>query len=347
MTDKQPIIIDSFRYDESNNYPMLIEGASGVLKQIFEFLHEWYDDSGEIEVHTSGSTGVPKTIRLTKAMMIASAKATCKHFSITGRSTLHLCLPVDFIAGKMMLVRAMVSGARLLIEEPGSSPLQGNREKITFAAMTPMQVVGVFASDPARFDLVDQLIIGGGPVSTAISSMLQTLTTRCYSTYGMTETATHVAVKVLNGPSKSDLFCAVGQTGFTIDERSCLVITASHLGITNMVTNDVVELADNQAFRWLGRFDNVVNTGGIKVFPERIEEKLARNIDGNYFIASQPDDVLGQKVILLVEGSSREINFSSLEKYEEPKQIYFVNQFNYTPTGKIQRELTLRKTLDA
>jgi len=345
--NKQPIIIDSFKYDESNDYTLLINNSTGILNEVFVFLKTWYASDEKILQPTSGSTGVPKTIELSREMMIASARATCKHFNIVEKSTIHLCLPVNYIAGKMMLIRAMVSGAKLIVEEPAGSPLKGNQSKISFCAMTPMQVHRILVEDPKRFDNVQQLIIGGGSVSSVLNGMLQKLKTICYSTYGMTETATHVAVKNLNGPRRSDLFCAIGKTGFSIDKRSCLVITAFHLDVYDLVTNDVVELADNQAFRWLGRHDNVVNTGGVKVFPEVIESKLDGQIESSYFISSVPDDELGEKVILIVEGNERSIELRSLNKFETPKQLFFTPNFQYTKTGKIQRELTLRMILDA
>ncbi|MFT7612119.1 MAG: O-succinylbenzoic acid--CoA ligase [Parvicellaceae bacterium] len=344
---KQPIIIDSFKYDESNDYTLLIKNSVGILNEVFVFLKSWYSTDEKIHQKTSGSTGDPKIIELSREMMIASARATCKHFNIVDKSTIHLCLPVDYIAGKMMLIRAMVSGARLIVEEPAGSPLKGNRDKINFCAMTPMQVHGILKEDPTRFDLVKQLIIGGGTVSNVLNRMLQNLNTLCYSTYGMTETATHVAVKNLNGPRRSDLFCAIGKTGFSIDERSCLVLTSFHLDIYDLVTNDVVELADNQAFRWLGRHDNVINTGGIKVFPEFVESKLNGQINSNYFICSIPNEELGEMVVLIVEGAEQSFTFNSLNKFEEPKQVYFTSKFKYTKTGKIQRELTLRMIIDA
>ena len=347
MNHKRPIIIDSFRYDDTNDYSSLVDSASGLLREVFDFLWDWYSNDEYILVSTSGSTGEPKEIELSKEMMIESAKATCEHFGLTTRSTLHLCLPVKYIAGKMMLVRAMVSGAKLILEEPSATPFKTLNQRVDFAALTPMQVDGVLNSHHEKINYINQLIIGGGAVGLALSKKLQGLKTRCYSTYGMTETATHVAVKVLNGPVKSDLFCAVGRTGFTIDERSCLVVTSRHLGIKNLVTNDVVELADNQAFRWLGRFDNVINTGGVKVFPERIEAKLANSMDRPYFVIGVQHQSLGEEVVLIVEGNCDPPNFEHLDKYERPKRTISVDSFVYTPTNKIQRNLTLQKALNA
>ncbi len=347
MSSDNQIVIDSFRYDATNDYEHLIKHSTGILQDVFRFLKDWYSPSKNLLVNTSGSTGTPKTINLPKQMLLQSAYATCQQFNLSSESVLHLCLPVKYIAGKMMIVRALACGGNLLVEEPGNAPLKGLTATVSFSAMTPMQVARILEEKPERFAIVEQLIIGGGSVHPTLNERLQNMETHCYSSYGMTETATHVALRRLNGRTRSDLFSAIGETWFSIDERSCLVINAPHLNVRELVTNDVVELADHKAFRWLGRFDNVINTGAIKVFPERMEMKMSRVIKTPFFFIGQEDTVLGEKVVLVVQGARRDIDLSPLDQYERPKAIYFVDAFDYTQTGKIQRKQTFKKALNA
>lgn len=347
MTSKQTIIIKDKKYDSHSNYLQLVENANGIEKDLFSFLQDWYSSSDSIGIRSSGSTARSRIIRLSKKAMVSSAEATCQFFGIGSNEVLHLCVPVQYIAGKMMLVRALVSGASLIFEEPSAAPLLEYRKQISFSAMTPMQVTGVLNNHPERFQNLAQLIIGGAPVLQALKVRLQLINTSCYATFGMTETATHVALNRLNGPRSSDIYEAVGDVSFNADDRGCLIIESKNREINNLFTNDIVDLKDRSSFRWLGRADYVINTGGLKVYPEVIEEKLSREISGNYFIASLPDNKLGEKVILLVEGEKRDICFDCLDKYEQPKQVYFIKKFVYTASGKIQRLKTLNELIDA
>lgn len=347
MTSNQTILIDDKSYHADTNYLHLIKNTSGFEKDIFSFLQDWYSISDVICVSSSGSTEQKKSIFLSKKAMVASAGSTCLYFGIDASDTLHLCLPIKYIAGKMMLVRALVSGARLIIEEPSSSPLKENQERITFSAMTPMQISGLLDAGPDRILNVAQLIIGGAQVLPVLQERLQSINTACYGTFGMTETATHVALKRLNGELSDDIFQALGDVFFKVDDRNCLVIESEKRDIDDLITNDIVTLLDNRSFRWLGRFDNVINTGGVKVFPESVELKLSNQFTENYFIASLSDSQYGEIVILLVEGGQRKIDFDCLDKYEQPKRVFFVKEFSYTESGKIQRTKTLNKIIDA
>lgn len=347
MTSKQTIIIKDKKYDSHSNYLQLVENANGIEKDLFSFLQDWYSSSDSIDIRSSGSTARSRIIRLSKKAMVSSAEATCQFFGIGSNEVLHLCVPVQYIAGKMMLVRALVSGASLIFEEPSAAPLLDCSQQISFSAMTPMQVTGVLNNHPERFQHLAQLIIGGAPVLQALKVRLQLINTSCYATFGMTETATHVALNRLNGDSNSDVYSAVGDVLFKVDDRGCLIVQSKKREINNLSTNEIVELQDKSSFRWLGRADYVINTGGLKVYPEAIEEKLSSEFSSNYFIASLPDSQFGEKVILLVEGEPQNISFDSLDKYEQPKQVYFIKNFVYTETGKIQRIKTLAQLINA
>ena len=318
-------------------------------KSLFRFISEWLDETAFVIVKTSGSTGKPKLIRLEKDKMVASAKATGHYFQLGKKTMALLCLPCDYIAGKMMVVRSFVLGMNLLTVSPSSYPLSEKLENVDFAAMIPLQVANSLAANFVQFNQIKQVIIGGGAVDSTLLQRLQKVKPICYATYGMTETITHIAVKRLNTPQATAIYQALENVQFSQDKRGCLVIDALHLSSEKVTTNDLVHLVNRYTFEWLGRYDNVINTGGIKVHPEQVEKKLAIFISCRFFIASLPHEKLGNQVILVIEGDANksqhllEIDFKTiLSKYEIPKRIYFQSKFAETPTGKIQRQQTIQ-----
>ena len=310
-----------------------------IWKDVNQFISEWYSSDDEMIVQTSGSTGKPKSISVKKKCMRNSAQLTGKTFSLKEGDTALLCIPMKYIAGKMMVVRALELGLDLKVVEPSSNPLNGIKEIIDFSAMVPFQL----ENSLNQLNKIKTLIIGGGQVSPKLVEKLQIESTQVYETYGMTETLTHVAIKPLNGPNISDLFRSLDGIHFEKDDRGCLAIHASALNPVPIVTNDLVELIDENSFRWLGRFDNVINSGGVKIIPELVEAKLLSIIPNNrFFINGESDESLGEKVVLVVEGNVIEISFDSLEKFEKPKEIYFISEFLETESGKIRRGETLK-----
>jgi hypothetical protein len=309
-----------------------------IWKDVNQFISEWYSSDDEMIVQTSGSTGKPKSISVKKKWMRNSAQLTGKTFSLKEGDTALLCMPMKYIAGKMMVVRALELGLDLKVVEPSSNPLNGIKEIIDFSAMVPFQL----ENSLNQLNKIKTLIIGGGQVSPKLVEKLQIESTQVYETYGMTETLTHVAIKPLNGPNISDLFRALDGIHFEKDDRGCLVIHASALNSVPIVTNDLIELIDENSFRWLGRFDNVINSGGIKIIPEVVETKLTEVIPSRRFIiAGLPDDSLGQTVVLIVEGDEIDIPIEFLDKYEKPKTIHFISEFIETESGKINRVGTI------
>ncbi len=314
----------------------------------YQFIKDWLSEEAYVEVQTSGSTGTPKRIHLEKARMVSSAKMTGHYFNFSKGQKALLCLPCDYIAGKMMVVRAFVWGLDLHLVAPAGNPMSNNKEQFAFAAMVPMQVTKVLEESPEQLEQITQLIIGGGKVGQALYKELQKLPTQCYATYGMTETITHIAIQKLNGVGQSDYFEALPAIQLSLDNRGCLVIDAPNVAIEQVITNDIVQLEADK-FKWLGRFDNVINSGGVKVFPEQIEKKLEKIVKVRFFISYLPDEKLGQKVILILEDSQwndLQITDYQLEtkkvltKYEQAKALYFIDNFAETPTGKIQRNRT-------
>ncbi len=309
------------------------------LKHIHQFIYEWLNDSDEIVAHTSGSTGVPKKIYLKKKHMVASALKTNTYFKLDPDKSGLLCLSANYIAGKMMIVRAFVGGFNLLIQEPSGNPLGNIVDSIDFIAMVPIQVSNSI-EDIEKGDKVKDIIIGGGAISKSLTESLRTVNINCYETYGMTETVSHVAIRKVGDP----VFKAMPDVFFLIDDRNCLLINADDITDSIIITNDVVELKSDKEFIWLGRYDNIINTGGIKVVPEEIERKLSTEIKHPFFVSSMPDDKLGHMVVLVFEKNSQtteisefESVFSCLNKYERPKRIYKVHHFPYTENNKIKR----------
>lgn len=328
----------------------LIKEGEPFEEKIGSFLLDWLKPSPYIEAQTSGSTGTPKKIRLKKQHMLNSAMATARFFKLPVGTRALLCLPADYIAGKMMLVRAMYLGWHLDTVLPSSNPLDQVFKVYDFSAMTPFQL----DNSIARLHLIKKLIIGGGTVSPKIRKMVAEVDSKIYETYGMTETCSHIAAKRLNPKKKkpTKAFKLLPNINISQDDRECLVIKAPNISDEEIVTNDVVEIVTYKKFIWKGRYDNVINSGGIKLFPEQIERKLNNILDKRFFITSMPDDSLGEKLVLFVEDDfseetleklKRKIDeLETLDKYEKPRKIYLIEKFEETPNGKIHRENTIR-----
>lgn len=334
--------LNGFHYDFNGlkdvAYSFIKEGIP-YEKIIGEFLLDWLSEDDFISVKTSGSTGIPKTIEVQKQAMVNSAIATGDYFSLhPGHTALH-CLPTEFIAGKMMFVRAMILGLELDIMEPNSQPLFFTRKPYDFCAMVPFQV----QNSLDKLHIIDALIVGGAAVSSTLQEKLQEIDCNVYATYGMTETMSHVAVKRLNG-KKEDCYNVLPDVSISQDERDCLVINAPSLSDESIITNDVVELCSNTSFKLIGRYDNVINSGGVKLFPEQIESKLSAHIKKRFFITSEKDTDFGEVAILVLESTDNHFDqsiFDVLDTYETPKKIYNVEKFVETDSGKIQRDQTL------
>ena len=331
----------------TNNIPSPLKVKSGELSidkssiwlDVNQFIADWFSSPDEMTLQTSGSTGKPKSISVKKEWMRNSARLTGKTFGLTQGDSALLCMPMKYIAGKMMVVRALELGLNLKVVEPSSNPLKDLESPIDFAAMVSLQL----EKSLNDWYKVKKLIVGGGRITPQLVEKLQSVSMQVFETYGMTETLTHVAIKPLNGSNKSDCFHALDGVHFEKDERDCLVIHATDLNPEPIVTNDLVELLDEKSFRWLGRHNNVINSGGIKIIPEVVEAKLSSIIsDRRYFIAGLPDESFGEKVVLVVEGERIDITMESLDKYEKPKEIYFIPKFVETESGKVTRRETIK-----
>jgi O-succinylbenzoic acid--CoA ligase len=337
-----------------NNVEEILTFSETFSSEMYIFLKDWFSNQPTIAVQTSGSTGNPKMIELKKEFMINSVFATAKYFDLPQKTTALLCLPITYIAGKMMLIRAIKLGWHLDIIEATSHPLKNISKNYAFSAMIPLQL----ENSLDKLHQIKKLIVGGGVVSNELQDKLQSTDCKVFATYGMTETITHVAIKKLNHIKKNPNFYQVlSNISIYKDNRNCLVIEAKNVSEQVLFTNDVVQLISTKKFEWLGRFDNVINSGGIKLHPEMIEEKLSKLIETRFFVAGISDEKLGEKLVLLIESFvkienetqikaalfSKISSLKTFSKFEIPKEIYFLDNFIEATSGKIQRKKTLEK----
>jgi O-succinylbenzoic acid--CoA ligase len=327
-------------------------------KNIYLFIDEWLGDEPLMEIQTSGSTSAPKRLKVEKQAMVASARATAQYFQLQGGDAVLLCLPLNFIAGKMMIVRAFVSGLNLHIVEPCANPLEHlDNKHFRFAAMVPLQLESILQQGnlaTKKLEQIDILLLGGSSISNTLCEKISRLANPVYAGYGMTETLTHIAVRRLNGENTNwngGGYEPLPGVSISRNSDSCLVADVEHLNIRNLATNDIIELHRDGRFDIIGRLDNVINTGAIKVFPEQVEKKLeALFKNTRFFIFGEEDARLQHKVALMIEGETpppdqQEILANKmaniLQTYEKPRAIYFLNKFTETESGKLQRSATL------
>ena len=341
-----------------------------------EFIEEWNDDTPYIKVKTSGSTGKPKEMLVEKCRMKASAKITCDFLGLTSKDTALLCLPLDYIAGKMMVVRCLERGMKIVSVAPSSHPLKDLQEIPTFAAMVPMQVYNSMENEEERSKLmkIKNLIIGGGAVDSEMVRRLRLFGNTVWSTYGMTETLSHIALRKLSGMEATEYYSPFEGVELYAANDGCLCIKAPVVCKDTLKTNDIVEFhEDGRRFRVIGRKDNVIDSGGIKIQIEEIEQALKGRLNVDFAVSKMQDKEYGEIVVLFLalpefcknkdndifllyrKGQSRSIKdmeeprllpfsasflflaISSLPKYWQPKAVFAVDKIPYTETGKIAR----------
>lgn len=314
-----------------------------IQQDIDAFKAEWTDSSDRLLVHTSGSTGQPKPFWASKEKMANSARLTCDFLGLKPGDTALLCMPLRYIAGKMVVVRSIIRSLHLVAVEPCGHPLASVDCHLAFAAMTPMQVYNSLQvpSERQRLMEVDNLIIGGGSVDAEMSSVLHSFPGRVFSTYGMTETLSHIAMRRINGPSASEWYTPMPSVNLSLSADGTLVIDAPLVAEQSLVTNDIAELRPDGSFKIIGRRDNTINTGGIKVQIEQVEEMLKPHIVGDFAITSMPDKKFGEVIVLLLTDMSvdeaRTRCLAVLPHYWMPKLIRNVDAIPHTGTGKIDR----------
>lgn len=313
-------------------------------------------------VHTSGSTGKPKPMWVEKKRMAHSARTTCAFLGLKRGDTALLCLSLNYIAGKMMAVRAIEWGLNLVCVEPSGHPLSTfNVERLTineppprgrrgggltFAAMTPMQVYNTLqvAEERERLMQIKHLIIGGGAIDEALEAELRLFPNAVWSTYGMTETLSHIALRRING---GGFYTPFPDVSVSLNDEGCLVIDAPGVCAQRLVTNDCAELhPDGRRFRIIGRKDNVINSGGIKIHAEEVEQMLRPHLGVPFIITKATDPKFGEVVALVYEEGScgesiQSICQSVLPKYWQPRRYLPVERILITETGKPRRDISL------
>ena len=308
-----------------------------------EFLEEWNNPSPYVHVQTSGSTGVPKPMLVEKRRMLASARITNDFLGLREGDTALLCMSLDYIAGKMMVVRSLERGLKLIVQEPSGHPM-GLRHRVSldFAAMVPMQVYSTLQvpEERERLKQIRHLIIGGGAIDEAMAAELKTFPNAVWSTYGMTETLSHIALRRLSGPEASGWYTPFPSVKVSLSPEGCLIIDAPEVCPEPLVTNDIAELSP-QGFRILGRKDNVICSGGIKIQIEEVESRLRPFLRVPYLLSKRPDPKFGEVAVLLTEGSvddARQVCERILPKYHQPRHYLHVDHIPLTETGKPARQ---------
>lgn len=322
--------------------------ATRQESSVGRLLGEWYSTENFIEVQTSGSTGTPKTIRLDKHFVGASVQRTLRFFDLkAGHRILH-CLPEKYIAGKVMILRALLGNLNLYTAPPDTGFSFLHDEAFRFAAMVPAQVSKILNAEPYRgawLNKIDCLLIGGSAIPPDIEALLHGVSTSCYSSYAATETATHIALRKINGTDASDFYTCLDDIRVKLSDDGCLQIFMPGLSEQPLQTTDLAWLINEKTFRILGRSDNVIISGGIKYYPEQLETKLARFIKVPFLISSLPHHSLGEQLVLVVEGNMddellteiKNICTHRLSKYEQPKQIVVIRQFPLNKNYKTDR----------
>ena len=309
-----------------------------------KFLEEWNNPSEFVEVKTSGSTGEPKRMMVEKRRMLNSARITCDFLGLKKGDTALLCMSTDYIAGKMMVVRSIERGLNLISVEPSGHPLAARENlEFSFAAMVPMQVYNSLQvpEEKERLMAIRHLIIGGGAIDEVMEAELRTFPHAVWSTYGMTETLSHIALRRISGPEASEWYMPFPTVKLSTTDEGCLVIDAPEVCAQTLITNDIVELKSDGRFRIRGRKDNVICSGGIKIQIEEVEQILKKYMRVPYIISKRKDEKFGEIVVLLTEGDTAEaqtICEQVLPKYHQPKVYLHVNQIPLTETGKPARK---------
>ena len=339
---KQTISIEGERYSpydfDSKRLPAFAS-QSDYHNELFLFLKDWFSPSPYLTVQTSGSTGQPKEIQVEKSRMMQSAQLTCSFLGLKEGDSALLCMSLKYIAGKMMVIRALVAGLDLYLAEPSGNPLRNIDKPFNFVAMIPMQVYNSLTSveEMKRIKAVKNLIIGGGAIDRELRDKLKSFPNNVYSTYGMTETLSHIAMQKLSGEDTSGSYMPFESVSLSLSEDSALIIDAPLVATERLYTNDIAQIHTDGSFNIIGRRDNIINSGGIKIQIEEVEQQLQPYADRPFAITSLPNPKFGEIVVLVVEGHMDEQAFAALPEYHRPKRVIHIDAIPLTETGKVNR----------
>ena len=332
------------------------------FRQAYDFMISWLAGTEKFTLHTSGSTGTPKDIVIERAQLRSSAWMTGEALNLQNGTRALVCLNVNYIAGIMMLVRGMELGWELSIVEPSANPLlEFQIPDFDFVSMVPLQLLTCLSNDKTKsqVDRIGKILLGGAPIHISLQKQIDHLNASVYHSYGMTETVSHVALKKLNNPKFEDDYTVLPGVKFGVDGRGCIFLQGTVTNNEKVQTNDLVEITSKNTFNWLGRVDNVINSGGVKVVLDKVDEVIAEvfyesGYSNNFFSWYENDQILGQKLILIVQKNDHDLSVLDVLKeirkrisaYQIPKHVYFVEEFIKTPTGKIDKRKTAYELLN-
>ncbi|QJX45507.1 AMP-binding protein [Hymenobacter taeanensis] len=349
-----------FRYQDIQQYPANTPAdLNGYEARVLDFCRQWLNGAQEFGLRTSGSTGKPQLVQMKRRQLEASARRTGDYFDLGPGDRMLVCLNCEFVGGIMMLVRAFERNMHLTIVEPQADPMVlVPAATFDFASFVPLQLREVLANGHGpRLNRMKAILVGGASVEKSLEKEIQKLKVPVYLTYGMTETASHIALRRLNGPSVSPYYQVLPGIHVGQDERGCLTVRADVTNDQLITTNDRVQLQpENHTFEWLGRADFVINSGGVKVQAEKVELVLEvalteLGLSRRAFVAGRPDARLGEQVTVIIEGAPLPphqqqqllaLLTERLEKYERPREVVYVPQFKTTASGKLDRLGTMR-----
>lgn len=328
-------------------------GSESFEASLADFLAEWFNPLPVLKVQTSGSTGTPKELWVEKERMRNSARLTVAFLGLQAGDSALICMPLKYIGGKMVIVRALIAGLNLIPVTPSGHPMATLETAPVFAAMTPMQVFNSIqiATEKERLEQIQHLIIGGGAIDNELAQVLKKFPKAVWSTYGMTETLSHIALRRLSGPEASEWYTPFSQVSLSLSPEGTLIIQAPTVNPETLVTNDLVTFNSEGQFRIIGRKDNVINTGGVKVQIEQVETLLKPRLTFDIQITGVPDPKFGERIVLLAETgenlNDRQRNlleeaFNSLPPYWRPKETIPVPSLPKTGSGKPDRATARR-----
>jgi len=359
---EQSLRLDDF---QSKSPESISEGLPQYAFHVIEFCHCWLSNQNEFIVNTSGSTGLPRSITISRQQMIASAEMTASALNLKPGDSALLCLSTQHVAGLMMLVRGLHLGLSLTVTAAANSPFQSvSGEKFDFTAIVPLQLQNILATENgiARLNEMKAILVGGAPLNRQLESDVQKVNAPVYQTFAMTETVTHIALRRLNGSARSKFYKVLPGVQTRSDQRGCLEICAAVTAQNWVATNDMIEFVSENQFRWLGRIDNIINSGGYKVCPEKVEAALEEIVKQLFkqppkvMVVGLQDERLGERVVALFDTASKfsleeeaEIKTflnNKLDRFERPKEFRFKKEFRYLASGKLDRTKTLQSFLN-
>ncbi|MCF2443724.1 AMP-binding protein [Dyadobacter sp. CY345] len=332
------------------------------FRQAYEFMMNWLTGKEHFILHTSGSTGTPKDVLIKREQLRSSALMTGAALDLQEGTRALVCLNVNYIAGTMMLVRGMELGWDLSIVEPSSNPLlELDNIDFDFVAIVPLQLSTCLANEKTKTKVnrLGKILLGGAPVDLSLQKEIDLLNIPVYHSYGMTETVSHIALKKLNQPKSESHYTVLPGVNFGVDDRGCIFLQGAVTNNERIQTNDLVEITSENTFNWIGRADNVINSGGVKIVLDKVDQVIAAvfydsGYENKFFSWYENDEKLGQKLILIIQKTGEELSAQHIleeirkriSTYETPKHVYFVKEFIKTPTEKIDKRKTAQLLFD-